>query len=736
MSFGLSQTSGQQGQALPLAKTGTGPDFVYTDGSNLYGVSYDNGVMWQQSMQGQPWLGNFSQAAADETGDFVIPGADPVSYALTMTKFYGTNGLPEWTHSFDPSTVGWTSAVDSQGNVFLAITSAQSGLMELASSSGQAVLLQPFSLAADESSPFAIDQVSVLSDGSVQVQYEDVLYTNIYAVSVHLATSSPSSGSATDTVLDSTVQPAFSCSGVGQVYAHAGLSFPDGNGGTANLWQETDCEGISGTVFISDSTTDITFQSSQALLGNDFEAGGVLGSTGLLYLPATQMNCTAGPCGPTLIAMNLATGTEAWRIPIQEPGYYPNWSGIPYNTLAAATSDGGVAITGPGGVARIDTNGNVTPDSDLSPYEGTSGGFLSYLGGPDGTLWATSASDAVVSDSADLESTDGTVVSDWLAPSGTKNAHRAAKSAQFMDSDTKYHCGGFDGNFNPHILVVPVNGTNQVLLQVKGAWQNVTLQSDTTSVTVSPPAPTGNKTVLTVSGGPTAVLARIKVINSNGSHMATLRVAVQNQIQPPTTLDLYPVTEADENLVGVAPNTTDVLNELQITFGKHANLAFTVNGEATISVAYDLNNDEALQAPATNNNYSEASAIVTYITNNNGVLGDIWASYVYDINPHTVEGFTSSLGGKAEFIRNNTTPPPNGQPWVTAHETGHALGLEHPEDYLQNKYHDVQDVMTKYDPGTGPCRLHVDQWDQLNPTGSNQNLTQWELAPWQHPADD
>jgi hypothetical protein len=59
----------------------------------------------------------------------------------------------------------------------------------------------------------------------------------------------------------------------------------------------------------------------------------------------------------------------------------------------------------------------------------------------------------------------------------------------------------------------------------------------------------------------------------------------------------YPVTEANENLVGVAPNTTDVLNERQITFGEPANLSFTVNSEPTISVAYDLHGDRALQDP-------------------------------------------------------------------------------------------------------------------------------------------
>jgi hypothetical protein len=713
-----SQTNEQQGPALPLTKTGTGPDFVYTDGSNLYGVSYDSGVLWQQSLQGLPTFFLY-EMAADENGDFVIPGYDPTSYALTITKFFGTNGLPEWTHVFDLSVVGYLFAVDSQGNVFVGVQAlSQSGLQKLSSSNGQASVLQPFSNDAYGQAPF-VNQPTVLSDGSAQVQYEEQLSTSVAAVAVHLATFLPS-GTATDVVLDSTVLT-LCVSGVSAISA---LNLPDGNGGTVNIWEEETITAVftpscgseltSGTIFLKDSTTGTTYQSRNALYGVDFSPSFVLGSTGLLYFLASQMSCGAlGSCGPTIIAMNLTTGTEAWRVPLADQNY-PNWSGTPYSTLVAATSDGGVVITGSAGVARIDINGNVTPDSDLSPYLPTSG-ILSYLGGPDGTLWASSTtSAAVVSDAVDGDTTDGDTVSDYPTPSGKANAFRAELNAHFKDASANL-CGGFDGKpgpgkHAPAILVVPVNRSNQVLLKIKGAWQNYTLKSDTSTVTFTPPAPTGNNTTFTINGGSTATLARIKVYDPNGNRQATLRVAVK--AQQSKTLDLYPVTDPNNNLVGNAPSSADVSTELQSILGTYANISFTVNPMQTISVHYDLNNDGMLQVGT--GPQSESQVINNYIAANNGAPGDIWVSYVKDTNPHSREGFTvvnpTSNCGNAEYIRNNADLSLNGQPWVTAHETGHALCLVH-------NTKDTNDLMTPYHiAGTGPCRLHEAEWHVLNPT--------------------
>jgi hypothetical protein len=87
------------------------------------------------------------------------------------------------------------------------------------------------------------------------------------------------------------------------------------------------------------------------------------------------------------------------------------------------------------------------------------------------------------------------------------------------------------------------------------------------------------------------------------------------------------------------------------------------------------------------------------------------------------EGFGSD---PLAFIQNQTA---SGQRYVTAHETEHIFNLEH-------NLSDVRALMTPHDPGTAPCRLHVDEWNKLNPTGDKAHPDQWELAPPQHPADD
>jgi hypothetical protein len=713
-----SQLSGQQqGPALPLAKTGTGPDIVYTDGSNLYGVSYDNGVIWQQPLQGLPTL-YFSQAAADENGDFVVPGFDHISVQSTITKFYGTNGLPEWTRT------GFISifAVDGQGNVFI-LAEAQDAtysVQELSSASGQVLLSYVISLdpGMREAGP---GQVSILSDGSAQFQYEEGSnITSVLANIVHLVTLS--ANSVTNVVLDSSVHGLLGT----YTFTSYGANLPDGNGGTVTVWLEgTDFDqvgegttALSGTIFFRDSATGLTFQSSGTSPGN-----WILGNTGLLYFNASQDGCSSstGYCGDVLVAMNLATGVEAWRIPLDST-YWGGWTGQIYGTPVAATSDGGLIVTAynPSGVvsgaARIDTNGNVSPDSTLGPYL-VGGGFpspLSYLGGPDGTLWASSTSNAVISDLVDADDTDGDTVSDWMTTSGKANAFRAEVKAHFKDASVT-RCGGFDGKpgpgkHAPGILVVPVNGANNVILKIKGAWQNYTLNSDTSTVTFTPSAPTGNNTTFTINGGSSPGLARIKVYDANGNRQATLRVAVKAQIQ--ATLDLYAVTDPNQPLVGNAPAAADVSTELQNILGKYANIFFTVTPTQGFSIHYDVDNDGALQN--SQGSGTESEVIKSYISNNGGVQNDIWVSYVKDINPHTVEGFTVidtvSHCGKAEYVRNNTDLSLNGQPWDTAHETGHALCLSH-------NTKDTNDLMTpKHVPGTGPCRLHEAEWHILNPT--------------------
>ena len=164
-------------------------------------MSYDQGVLWQQSLQNLPSL-YFSQAAADENGDFVVPG---VGYGPTFTKFYGANGLPEWTHDFGSSvTFEAISAVDSQGDVYAEVINGDytaARLVELASSTGQAVLSANI---PDNEASYAGSgcdgpsdsftgadpgQVSILSDGSVQLQFTNTIF-RVFEVDLRCNTAS------------------------------------------------------------------------------------------------------------------------------------------------------------------------------------------------------------------------------------------------------------------------------------------------------------------------------------------------------------------------------------------------------------------------------------------------------------------------------------------------------------------------------------------------------------------
>jgi hypothetical protein len=123
----------------------------------------------------------------------------------------------------------------------------------------------------------------------------------------------------------------------------------------------------------------------------------------------------------------------------------------------------------------------------------------------------------------------------------------------------------------------------------------------------------------------------------------------------------------------------------------------------------------------------EQANIITAIGSANGNQQDKWMAYVHAILPivggYDLEGFTTQ-GGGIGFIEDPVAGyVTSGQAHVTAHETGHLVGLP-------DRMKDQLDLMIKNDPGTSPCRIHANEWNILNPTGNPSSPpAQWELAP-------
>ena len=125
----------------------------------------------------------------------------------------------------------------------------------------------------------------------------------------------------------------------------------------------------------------------------------------------------------------------------------------------------------------------------------------------------------------------------------------------------------------------------------------------------------------------------------------------------------------------------------------------------------------------TTSGLGNATGCTVALNINQAAHNALYVSNIIDA-PGAVQAGEKTLGfadtpGFYAFIQNQT---PSGQPYTTAHETGHMLNLQH-------NTADHKDLMTPLDQGQSPCRLHVKEWNQLNPTGTQNQPAQWELAP-------
>lgn len=161
------------------------------------------------------------------------------------------------------------------------------------------------------------------------------------------------------------------------------------------------------------------------------------------------------------------------------------------------------------------------------------------------------------------------------------------------------------------------------------------------------------------------------------------------------------------------PTQADLKSYLDSVYGTQANIYMTVLPLTTVTVNYDLNGNGALDYPSSGPFSAEESAIT-------GAVFRAGAINVYYVNALTnatqrSEGITygkyTNKTATVTFIQSSLH---SSSVNITAHEIGHALGLEHPDVYGEPYWLTTDRLMRNPDVGGSPCRLILHEWNTAN----------------------
>jgi hypothetical protein len=301
----------------------------------------------------------------------------------------------------------------------------------------------------------------------------------------------------------------------------------------------------------------------------------LLGDTGAAYLLGTN----SANSNISILAVNVSSGSPLWQwdFPSGHVG-----------TLTTSQAGGGVvavdATYDSNGVeiqqnaVRLDGNGIATYDTwSVGP------GSLDYFGDD---IWFNNPFGVVAALPVTVADTD------WINPAA--NERRQARPPKNVVFQENIACSAVDDTKKDSTwIMVPISGSNNgAKVHIRGNRQDVQFVSeDTTVATVSPAAPTGGNTAITVSGLKSGQITTIDARSiSNPSHnYAQMKVVVKPRLSK--TLDMFTIIDPIKNLTPKnVPTSASLQTYLNNTiWGKQANVYFdTVNSPVNVSVHYDL----------------------------------------------------------------------------------------------------------------------------------------------------
>jgi hypothetical protein len=159
------------------------------------------------------------------------------------------------------------------------------------------------------------------------------------------------------------------------------------------------------------------------------------------------------------------------------------------------------------------------------------------------------------------------------------------------------------------------------------------------------------------------------------------------------------------------PTQAALKSYLDSVFGTQANIYMTVLPLTNIVVNYDLNGNGDLDYPSSG--FSAEQSAITAAAYNSNAVNVYYVNTLYNPSENN-EGITyGTKPGSITFIQSSHL---SSNVNVSAHEIGHALGLQHPQDYIPPEPTSLTTdrLMRSPDLGGSPCRLIQHEWDTAN----------------------